>query len=122
MLKFLRGYLQDRKQRVVLDNHISEEVKVLSDVPQGSILGPLLFVLFINDIYTNIDPNTNIELYANDTKMWRRINSIHDYKFLQNDIKSLYKWELDNKMKFHSGKCKVLTINIKYQYLLFRYV
>ena len=111
MLKFLRGYLQDRKQRVVLDNHISEEVKVLSGVPQGSILGPLLFVLFINDIYTNIDPNTNIELYADDTKMRRRINSIHDCEFLQNDIKSLYKWAIDNKMKFHPGKCKVLTIS-----------
>ena len=87
MLKFIRSYLQDRKQRVVLDNHISDEVKVLSGVPQGSILGPLLFVLFINDIYANINADTNIELYADDTKIWRQINSNNDCEILQDRYK-----------------------------------
>ena len=115
MLKFLRSYLHERKQRVVLDNHMSDEVKVLSGVPQGSILGPLLFVLFINDIYANIDANTNIELYADDTKIWRQIDSNHDCEILQNDINLLYKRATDNKMKFHPGKCKVLTVKKKEQ-------
>ena len=75
LLKFLKNYLQNRKQRVVLDNHISDTVDVLSGVPQGSIIGPLLFVLFINDIYKNLDKGTNVALYADDTKMWRQIDS-----------------------------------------------
>ena len=52
-----------------MENIVSESVDVLSGIPQGSILGPLLFVLFINDIYANIDKDTNIALYADDTKI-----------------------------------------------------
>ena len=74
LLKLLVNYLQGRKQRVVLDNVASESITVLSGVPQGSILGPLLFVLFINDIYVGIDKATSICLYADDTKIWRKIN------------------------------------------------
>ena len=89
LLKFFTEYLRSRKQRVILDNVISESVDVLSGVPQGSILGPLLFVLFINDIYANIDNDSNIALFADDTKIWRDINSESDCETLQNDINTL---------------------------------
>ena len=78
-----------RKQRVIMENVISESVDVLSGVLQGSILGPLLFILFSNDIYANIDKDTNIALYADDTKIWRDLNSEADCEILQKDINSL---------------------------------
>ena len=108
LLKLLVNYLQGRKQRVVLDNVASESITVLSGVPQGSILGPLLFVLFINDIYVGIDKATSICLYADDTKIWRKINSEFDCKQLQNDINTLHKWSIKNKMRFNATKCNVL--------------
>ena len=92
LLKFFTEYLRSRKQRVILDNVISECVDVLSGVPQGSILGPLLFVLFINDIYTNIDKDTIIALFEDDTEIWRDINSEADCEILQNDINTLTTW------------------------------
>ena len=111
LLKLLVNYLQGRKQRVVLDNVASESITVLSGVPQGSILGPLLFVLFINNIYVGIDKTTSICLYADDTKIWRKINSEFDCKQLQNDINTLHKWSIKNKMRFNATKCKVLQIH-----------
>ena len=111
LLKFFTEYLCSRKQHVILDNVISEHVDVLSGVPQGSILGPLLFVLFINDIYTNIDKDTNIALFADDTKIWRDINSEADCEILQNNINTLSTWSRNNKMSFHPDKCKALSIH-----------
>ena len=110
LLKLFTEYLRSRKQRVILDNVISESVDVLSGVPQGSILGPLLFVLFINDIYANIDNDSNIALFADDTKIWRDINSESDCETLQNDINTLSIWSRNNKMSFHPDKCKPLSI------------
>ena len=106
----MKNYLQNRKQRVVLDNHISVTVDVLSGVPQGFIIGPLLFALFINNIYKNLDQGTNVALYADDTKMWRQIDSHRDCKILQ-DITALNEWCIQNEMKFHPDKCKVLTVS-----------
>ena len=110
LLKFLMNYLQDREQLVVIGGSGSNTLPVKSGVPQGSILGPLLFVLFINDISDSISPGTNIALYADDTKIWRKIDSYQDQQILQTDINSLYEWSEANKMKFHPDKCNVLTV------------
>ena len=80
----------------------------------------MLFVLFINDLPKCITSGTNIALYADDTKIWRKINSEEDQKILQRDIDSLQAWSVTNKMKFHPKKCKVLSVTIckKYHYIL----
>ena len=110
LLKFIANYLKDRGQCVTIGGKCSQMRSVLSGVPQGSILGPLLFVLFINDITDCVSNGTNIALYADDTKIWRTIESWHDYEILQKDIDSLYAWASENKMNFHPKKCKVLTV------------
>ncbi len=78
--------------------------------PQGSILGPLLFVLFINDLPDGLSPGTQLSLYADDTKIWRSIRAENDNCCLQKDIDYLHDWSIRNKMKFHPDKCKVLTV------------
>ena len=90
---------------------MSSELPVLSGVPQGSILGPTIFVLFLNDIVSGIHDGTNILMYADDTKIWRQMDSYDDHITLQLDIDYLHDWSLNNKMKFHPSKCKVLMVS-----------
>ena len=106
----MTNYLQHRKQCVVIGGVHSETRNVTSGVPQGSILGPLLFVIFINDMFSCVSEGTNIMLYADDTKIWRRIESWNDHLILQHDINMLFEWSNINKMKFHPQKCSVLTV------------
>ena len=95
---------------MIIDNVKSDVKSVLSGVPQGSILGPILFVLFINDLPIGLSNGTSLILYADDTKIWRAIKSYDDYYILQRDIKRLQNWSVQHKMKFHPDKCKVLSI------------
>ena len=111
LLKFLTNYLQDRKQRVVIGNESSQFKSVDSGVPQGSILGPILFVLFINDLPAGLSSGTNLSLYADDTKIWREIHCESDHLTLQQDIDYMNNWAINNKMNFHPGKCKVLSVS-----------
>ena len=113
LLKFLTNYLQNRHQRTSIENIFSRYLPVKSGVPQGSILGPLLFLLFINDISSGINSGTNICLFADDTKIWRSMNSEVDCAILQNDIIYLDNWCKNNQMKFHPDKCKVVSIITK---------
>ena len=78
MYNWFTDYLHGRKQRVVVDGVASGWSQVTFGVPQGSILGPMLFLLFINDLPDIIPPPTSNGLYANDTKLYNAIKSSHD--------------------------------------------
>ena len=99
---------------MVVGGTFSRTLPVNSGVPQGSILGPLLFVLFIDDIYESISEGTHMALYADDTKIWRKISSYSDCIILNNDIASLSEWACRNKMKFIPSKCKVLSSSLRH--------
>ena len=112
MLKFIKSYLQGRQQQVVVAGAVSSKLPVKSGVPQGSILGPLLFVIFINDMFSCVTKGTNIALYADDTKIWKQITCYEDHFKLQADIDKLFAWSIKNKMKFHPSKCKALSVTM----------
>ena len=113
LLKFITDYLRDRQQQVLISGKFSSMKNARSGVPQGSILGPLLFIIFIDDIAGGISPGTHLSLYADDTKIWRQIFSDTDILRLQKDIDYLHDWSLSNKMRFHLDKCKVLSVTGK---------
>ena len=113
LLNFLKNYLINRKQQVVINGSLSDPLRVSSGVPQGSILGPLLFILFIDDIFDEVSKGTNIELYADDTKIWREIICDKDQFNLQQDINKLHEWSIKNLMNFHPEKCKAMAITNK---------
>ena len=103
---------------MLVSNSISSSTNVLSGVPQGSILGPLLFILFINDLPDGLSPGTELALYADDTKIWCVIKFEIDHEILQKDINYLNNWAFQNKMKFHPQKSKVISIAHRKPHLL----
>ncbi|CAB4029413.1 Hypothetical predicted protein, partial [Paramuricea clavata] len=100
-------------QRVVVDGVASTWSPVTSGVPQGSILGPLLFVIFINDLPDVVQNGTETALYADDTKLHNTISSTDDCKCLQQSLTNLNCWSVQNNIRFNASKCKVLTITRK---------
>ena len=83
---WIRNFLEGRTQRVMVDGMFSQDENVDSGVPQGAVLGPLPFLLFINDITTNLNTRTRIRLFADDCLIYRAIHSIQDQILLQQDL------------------------------------
>ena len=106
MLNWLRAFLSGRRQRVVLGNSSSEWCEVLSGVPQGSVLGPLLFVLFINDLPAVI--HSTCKLFADDCKILATVKEPGDYIRLQRDIDAVVKWCDEWSMQLNFDKCRVM--------------
>ena len=107
-LNWIRAFLVGRTQAVVLEGESSAEVPVTSGVPQGSVLGPLLFLLYINDLPQNIQ--SQVGLFADDTAVYLTVNSYEAANTLQADLDTLQEWELTWDMEFNPGKCQVMHI------------
>ena len=105
-LKWIKHFLKDRTQCVKINNTTSENKPVTSGIPQGSVLGPVLFIIYINDIPNAV--SSNIRIFADDTKIFRAMKSIDDYNQLQLDLTHLIEWSQTWLLPFNITKCKIL--------------
>ena len=110
-LSWFRSFLSDRKQRVVVNGKCSSWQDVLSGTPEGSVISPLLFALFVNDFPLHVQ--TKCLMFADDIKVYSEISDFTDTARLQGDIKRLYDWSKTWKMKLNPSKCKQFCITLK---------
>ncbi len=96
----------------MLDGESSSAVRVESGVPQGTVLGPLMILLFINDIANKVE-HSRIRLFADDCLLFREVNNENEYEKLQNDLDAVGKWAKEWQMKFNVEKCYRLQISGK---------
>ena len=110
-LQWVRSFLSGRTQRVAINGTFSSFQPVTSGVPQGSVLGPLLFLLYINDIGNPI--NSSIRLFADDCILYKEIRSYADQQSLQTDINSFSSWADKWQMQLNHKKCNTMTLTRK---------
>ena len=111
IIKWVDNFLNERNQKVTVNGNESCNRPVTSRIPQGSVLGPILFVIYINDLPECVEANTY--LFADDTKIFREIKTEEDRKHLQDDLDKLQQWSDTWLLKFHPNKCKVMSISNK---------
>ncbi|XP_069618598.1 uncharacterized protein [Ranitomeya imitator] len=111
--KWVSNWLSDRKQRVVINGIVSNWVAVTSGVPQGSVLGPVLFNIFINDLVEGL--HSKISIFADDTKLCKAVNTREDSILLQMDLDKLETWAERWQMRFNNDKCKVIHMGRRNQ-------
>lgn len=119
LVKFLKSYLCNRKQFIFLHGYSSDYFNPTSGVPQGSVLGPLLFNVFINDIVNCL--SVDCLLYADDLKLFSVISSFEDCARLQKNVSEVENWCLVNDLQLNVNKCSVMTYGRKKKPILFRY-
>ena len=113
-IRWLSSYLINRSQYVNLYGHISKCINVTSGVPQGSHLGPLLFVLYINDL-CDVLKDCMFLLYADDLKIFKKITTIEGAIILQDNFGAIDNWCKNNHMDLNIAKCKCITFSRKPQ-------
>ena len=107
-MKWISFWLTNRKQRVVLNGNFSEWQDFISGVPQGSVFGPLAFLIYIDDLDLETTDIRIMNKFADDTKLGHTVASYNDRIVIQNCINRLLEWAEKWRMTFNIGKCKVL--------------
>ena len=120
-LDWIESYLTCLTQAVKLSLFTSNYFSVCSGVPQGSHLGPLLFILFINDLPTVLDSSVNILLFADDAKLFSPVESLSDAVNLQSNLDKLVSWSKQNCLPLNINKCSIITFTRLHKPILFNY-
>jgi len=100
---WIHSFLHERKQIISVNGTLSPESSVISGVPQGSVLGPILFIILINDINRDI-AHSEVSSFADDTRVSKEIHTIQDSELLQSDLEKIYQWANSNNLCFNSSK------------------
>ena len=103
---WIHNFLSDRTQYITANGAASTMSQVIGSVPKGTVLGPILFLILIGDI--NENTNSHVSSFADDTRVLLAITDEDDVKTLQNDLKTIYKWQETNNMQFNSNKFELL--------------
>ena len=108
ILRWIEGFLTGRQQQVCVNGSRSKWADVTSGIPQGSVLGPILFVIYINDLPNEI--KSDIYMFSDDTKVFRTIKTNDDQCILQDDLDELTAWSTKWLLTFHPDKCKIMHL------------
>ena len=108
LIEWIRNYLSGRKQQVSINGETSKWHDVTSGIPQGSVLGPIMFIIFINDLPDIVD--STVYLFADDTKIFNVISEPKNKDTLQRDLQKLREWSNTWLLRFHPEKCKHMHI------------
>ena len=106
--KWVHNFLSNRRQFILANGTISKESHVTSGVPQGTVLGPILFLIMINDINKNVSNASKVSMFADDTRVMRHVDNENDVEDLQKDLDTIYDWQSQNNMLFNSRKFEIL--------------
>ena len=110
LLLWLSSYLSNRQHTVKIDGITSNAFTTTSGIPQGSHLGPLLFILFINDI-SDVITSAEFLIYAGDLKLFHHIDSNYDRYLLQIDLDNVVEWSNCNRLYLNNNKSKIITFS-----------
>ena len=116
---WIANFLSNREQSVKIGGSMSNKSQVTSGIPQGSVLGPILFLIFINDLPDIV--SSAVKLFADDTKVYREISSSEDCEILQQDLNNLSCWTDSWLLRFNAAKCKSIHLgrkNIHHKYYI----
>ena len=108
-LQWIKSFLDNRSQSVVVNGSASSTIPVSSGVPQGSVVGPLLFLIYINDLPEHVQ-SSKVRLFADDTAIYLSLSNSSHSSLLQHDLHQLEIWETTWDMAFNPSKCQVLQI------------
>ena len=121
VLLWFQNYLSGRFQWVTVHVATSQSLPITSGIPQGSLLSPFLFSIYINDLPNHLSSSSGVGLFADDTKLYKAMQNPSDGLVLQEDIQSLQSWSEENRLRFNNSKCKVLYITRKSSPLITSY-
>ena len=108
VLQWMEDFLSNRKMRTVLRGRYSSWLEITSGVPQGSVLAPIMFMIYINDLQEKVDENSYINMFADDAKIQRIVVKEDCCRKLQDDLDKLHSWSKTWQMEFNVDKCHVI--------------